>query len=56
VPIDKGVLGSITIPLALYNSLCKDQKQLRNLEARGVDNWEGYSNVDWEEEDGEDRD
>jgi len=33
----------ITISKKLYESLLKDRKTLRALEAAGVDNWEGYS-------------
>lgn len=33
----------ITIPLDEYEQLKKDQEFLQQLEAAGVDNWEGYS-------------
>jgi len=35
-------METITIPKAEYEELIRDQEFLRNLEAAGVDNWEGY--------------
>ena len=35
--------GYITITVPEYNKLKADQQKLNNLEAAGVDNWEGYS-------------
>ena len=33
---------NITIPRHIFNQMERDQKELRALEAAGVDNWEGY--------------
>lgn len=35
-------METVTISKDIYNRLIQDQKFLRNLEAAGVDNWEGY--------------
>lgn len=43
----------VTISKAEYDNLIQDQKFLRHLEANGVDNWEGYSHPDNEEDEDE---
>jgi hypothetical protein len=35
-------METVTIPKTEYEELVRDQEFLRNLEAAGVDNWEGY--------------
>ncbi len=45
---------NITIARTIYDELIKDQKQLRRLEAAGVDNWEGYPGGEDDEESEED--
>lgn len=47
---------TVTITLAAYESLVRDRKMLRHLEANGVDNWEGYSSPFVDKEDEEDDD
>jgi hypothetical protein len=44
------MIEEITISLRRYNQLLEDSKLLAHLEANGVDNWEGYSCPDEEEE------
>ncbi len=34
---------TVTIPCSEYESLKRSAKMLANLEAAGVDNWDGYS-------------
>lgn len=35
----------VTITLARYQELCKEEDMLIRLENAGVDNWEGYSHA-----------
>lgn len=36
---------TVTIPQEEYHKLLADQAELNGLKARGVDNWEGYSDA-----------
>lgn len=40
----------ITIPKKEYNSLKFSEAQLLAMEAAGVDNWQGYDEVNWPHE------
>lgn len=35
----------VTITLARYQELCRDEEKLIRLENAGVDNWEGYDHA-----------
>lgn len=40
---------TVTIPIREYMDLFKDSATLAGLESAGVDNWEGYGEVDWDQ-------
>jgi hypothetical protein len=39
---------TVTIPTDEYLRLVEDSANLDGLRAAGVDNWDGYSEVDWD--------
>ena len=47
-------MDKITIPLKEYQSLKADSEELSRLYAAGVDNWEGYSEAQEDEEEQDD--
>ncbi len=51
MPDTKSDTEMVTITRARYESLFEDARLLAHLEVNGVDNWEGYSYPDKEEED-----
>ena len=48
---EPNISEKVTILKSEYNALRLAEARMDELDAAGVDNWEGYSEVDWPDED-----
>ena len=48
---EPNISEKVTILKSEYNALRLAEARMDALDAAGVDNWEGYSDVDWPDED-----